>query len=139
MSRKKAVEKKPGAEYLDPTPLEVPLGLTLPRPLNEMVKDMVKHEMSEAADRSGYETLQEADDFDVPDYDDGEEPDFLSRHEILEAQEAPLDDFFEEEAARRESLRSANEREIEALTSRLQKLESLRDSPPGESGTADSD
>ena len=126
MARK--VKKKPGAEYLDPTPLEIPIGVSIPKPLHERVAAMVSNEMSALMESHGYETLQESDDFEV----DEEEPDFLSRHELLEAHEAPLDNFFEEEQHRREQARKANENEIEAIKTRLAQLESNPDSPPGD-------
>lgn len=76
---KELLEEKPvrinerGQEVLDPTPLEIPLGFRVPESLSEQVKRLVRRQLSEAADGRGYETFDEANDFDIP--DDQVEPD----------------------------------------------------------------
>lgn len=56
-----------GKEYPNPIPNEAPLGFVEQKPLHEQIRDMVKNEMSRQAEAEGFETLEEADDFDVDD------------------------------------------------------------------------
>lgn len=61
-----------GAEILDRTPVEIPLGYQRPETLEEKMRRMIAGELSRRAGALGRETLQEADDFDT-----GEEQDLL--------------------------------------------------------------
>lgn len=54
-------------EIVDSTPLEAPLDLKPSPGLTEIVRDLVRREMSQVADQLGYETFEEADDFDIED------------------------------------------------------------------------
>lgn len=56
-----------GEEILDPTPVSIPLNFKRPVPLNERIKQMVRDEASLLARENGYETFDEADDFDTDD------------------------------------------------------------------------
>lgn len=56
-----------GREIPDNTPVEMPLGLRMPKPLQELIKDIVRHQMSQEAAEEGRETFDEANDFDVED------------------------------------------------------------------------
>nr|QJB20011.1 MAG: hypothetical protein [Microvirus sp.] len=58
---------KNGEEVLDPTPIEVPIGLKKPMSLQEKMKLMVRQEMSVIAQANGMESFEEADDFDCDD------------------------------------------------------------------------
>jgi len=57
-----------GAEVLDETPIMIPSGLTRPETLAEKVAHMLRGErMRMAAEAQGFETFDEAEDFDVDD------------------------------------------------------------------------
>lgn len=68
-----------GQEIPDPTPVEMPLGFKRPKPLNEVVQEIIRRELSRQAEAEGKETWDEANDFDV---DDDEFP--VSPHELLD-------------------------------------------------------
>lgn len=126
----KKSQKVFGKEYPDPTPVEVPFDFKHPDDLSTMIKRMVRTELSDAADRAGYETWDESQDFDMEEYPDGT-PEFVSRYEYEEMEN---DDFFVEEETRRETARKARENEIENLKGQIAKLEdTLRVSSSGES------
>lgn len=59
-----------GEELPDDTPVEMPLKFKRPPTLQEQIKSMVRRELSDVASQQGFESFEEADDFDV---DDGEE------------------------------------------------------------------
>ncbi len=85
MPRRKGVNtrKKPRdfhKEYLDPTPIEIPVAFQQAEPLRDSIKRMVREEFSVAAKSSEMETFEEADDFNMSD----DEEDFLSPYEIVE-------------------------------------------------------
>lgn len=58
-----------GRELPDPTPVEVPLGFQRPESLTDMVRRMIRGQLSVAAAEEGHETFDEANDFDVPEED----------------------------------------------------------------------
>lgn len=58
---------KNGEEILDTTPVAVPIRFKVPIPLNERIKQMVRDEASQLAQQNGYESFDEADDFDIKD------------------------------------------------------------------------
>lgn len=59
-----------GQEYPDPTPMEPPLGYVPHVPLIDQIRAMVQRELGNAANAEGFETPEEADDFEVgEDYD----------------------------------------------------------------------
>lgn len=72
---KKIVKRNPkgraydekGQFYPDPTPVAPPIGYVPEVSMFDRVRDMVRREMSKAADEQGFETFEEADDFDVDD------------------------------------------------------------------------
>lgn len=66
-------------EYPDPTPVEMPLGFKRPPTLQEEIQRLIRVQMSQAAQDSGMETFEEADDFEVD-----EDPDPLSPYEVME-------------------------------------------------------
>lgn len=56
-----------GEELPDPTPVEVPAGFKEPESLQSMIARLVRTHVSAAAERHGFETVDEANDFEVPD------------------------------------------------------------------------
>lgn len=72
-------------EFPDPTPVEMPLGFRRPPTLQEEIQRIVRIQMSQQAQEHGFESFEEADDFEVDD-----DPDPLSAYEVLEmAPEGP--------------------------------------------------
>lgn len=57
-------------EIPDPVPVSLPLGFREPEPLADLIRRLVRNEVSQAASREGEETFEEADDFDVSDDDE---------------------------------------------------------------------
>lgn len=60
-----------GREIPDPRPMEMPLGMSKPESMEDMIRRFVRQEASRAASAEGMETFEEADDFDI----DDDEPD----------------------------------------------------------------
>ena len=56
-----------GHEVLDPTPLALPAGFKRPEPLADMMRRLVRTELSRRAEDAGLETFEESEDFDVDD------------------------------------------------------------------------
>lgn len=79
----------PRCEITDPTPMEIPLGMTKPETLEEIMARMIKSRFEIMAADNGYETEDEANDFEV-----GNEDDWKSPYELQEMQEDTP--FFEE-------------------------------------------
>lgn len=69
-------------EYPDPTPVEVPLGFKRPPTLQEEIQRIIRAQLSEHAQSRGFETFEEADDFNID-----EDPDPLSPYEVTEMQQ----------------------------------------------------
>lgn len=72
---------KQGRELPDDTPVAIPLGAKRPESLTEMMRRMIREDMSRAALDSGAESFDEANDFDV------EEPDaelFATEYEVMD-------------------------------------------------------
>lgn len=67
-------------EYLDPTPVEVPVHLRGGVSQMDSIKQMIRDALSEAAAAHEHETFEEADDFEI-DYDE-DEGDPISRYEF---------------------------------------------------------
>lgn len=74
---------KNGREYVDPVPVEWPVGVSQPESLEQKMARMIRTSVSQLAAASGQESFEEADDFDV------EDPDALpeSVHELDDDQE----------------------------------------------------
>jgi len=66
MRRSAVVLDPAGGEILDSTPMQPPLGYNPQPSMFDVMKDMIRRER-EALEREGYETPEEADDFDVDD------------------------------------------------------------------------
>lgn len=68
-----------GREIPDQTPVELPLHFKRPKPLAQLVQDLVRTELSKQASAQGQESFDEANDFYV------EDEDFpVSPHEMLD-------------------------------------------------------
>lgn len=67
-----------GEELPDPTPVEVPAGFKAPESIQSMIARLVRTHVSDAAQRQGFESVDEANDFDV---DDEEFPE--TKYEVL--------------------------------------------------------
>lgn len=76
--------RKSAKERVDPTPVEVPIQQ--PPTLKEMVRSIVRTEVSRAAYEQGFDTFEEHDDFEEEDPD----PDFTSRYEVVEMEEEDI-------------------------------------------------
>lgn len=59
-----------GREIPDPTPMAIPVGARRPESLTEQIKRLVGGALSSRMAEQGAETLDEANDFDIPDEDD---------------------------------------------------------------------
>lgn len=81
-------KRNPNLEYPDSTPVEWPLGVSVPESMEQKIARMVRTSVSQYAQEQGAETFEEADDFDVDD------PEALpeSIHELDDDQERILRD-----------------------------------------------
>lgn len=87
----------------DPTPIAPPIGYKREQPLFEKIRDMVRSaQLQEDLNKAGYETFEEADDFEVGDWDP----------------RSPYEEFFEPTP-------------VNELRRRQAEAESLASSPPG--------
>lgn len=66
MARKRVGVDSEGREVVDSTPMELPLGFEYPEPL-EVTLQKVMPLLSQKAGEQGFETEEEANDFDIPD------------------------------------------------------------------------
>lgn len=89
-----------GEEVLDPTPVAKPLGWRAPYTIQEQIQRFVRDELSRRAAQDGFETFEEAEDFNV-----GDDYDPRSPHEIDEDLPA-----WREEDQVKEAVRHAEER-----------------------------
>lgn len=71
---KRRNDPKKSREYLDPTPMAPPIGFTRPRHIVDDVREMVRMELSRQAAAAGYESFDEAEDFDIDDEYDPSSP-----------------------------------------------------------------
>lgn len=103
-----------GHEVPDPTPMTVPAGFEKPESLRDQMLRMIRGHFLAQRSAEGYETPEEAEDFDV---DDGE-PELASRWEWTEDQEAhALKKLAEEQrkAKEQQARREAEAAELAAL------------------------
>ena len=111
-----------GWEVPDPNPVEIPAGFRKPETLAEMVQRMVRGRVSEIAESEGYETFEEADDFEIADDEYMDDPSTPYEEEFdpmlgrgITAQEF-LDRKEYYEAKYQEALqREAEERHVDSL------------------------
>jgi len=71
---RRAADPAKKREHLDPTPMSPPIGYVRAPSMIDRIRDMVRHEMSTAAQTSGFESFEEAEDFDVDDEYDPASP-----------------------------------------------------------------
>lgn len=85
---------KQGREILDPTPVEMPVGMKRPESLQQMIQRLVRAQISQAAVDDGHESFEEANDFDIDEDDDlpltvyeqmGEEPGYAESEDGSDA------------------------------------------------------
>jgi len=102
----KNADRDPAKEYLDQTPVEWPVGVSVPESIEQKIARMVRTGVSQFAMENGAESFEEADDFDVGDPDGLPE----SVHELDDDQERIMAD---QAAVRRipPEFRAAYERE----------------------------
>lgn len=94
-----------GQEVPDPTPVAMPLGHINPEPLEVRMRRMIQMEMSQEAMRQGYESFEEANDFNVGDGDDER---FTDEDDIFTPNDPHVQNAFErEEPVVRERLTKA--------------------------------
>jgi len=55
------------AEVLDPTPVAMPVGFSRPPSMQELIARLVDKRFQQQLSESGFETIDEAEDFDMPD------------------------------------------------------------------------
>lgn len=72
------LERDPGREYPDPTPVARPVNWQAPPTIQDQIRRFVREEYSRYAADQGQETFDDADDFDVGD----DPPDRTSDHEL---------------------------------------------------------
>lgn len=58
-----------GREIVDDRPVEMPLGFKRPESLTEQIQRLVRGHLSRVAEQAGFESFEEAEDFDVEDDD----------------------------------------------------------------------
>lgn len=78
-----------GRENNDPTPHVLHVERHSSESLEARLKSMIRHELSQKAGEAGFETIEEANDFDVEEPFD-EDP-YLSRYQVMEF-EQPVSD-----------------------------------------------
>lgn len=64
-----AFDVKKRGEVLDDTPVAIPLKYTRMSRHNETIRQMIRAELSRVADDNGFESFEDADDFEVDDLD----------------------------------------------------------------------
>lgn len=107
----KARLDKNGHEILDPRPVEMPVGFHRPETLAEQIQRMVRTEFSEAASNAGFESFEDADDFDVEDEIDPGSPYEMEFDPVLGREVSPQMVVENEERFRQEYLEKAYENE----------------------------
>lgn len=121
-----------GREINDPAPMELPFGTRKPETLTDMIRRMIRVDVSAAASDAGGETFEEANDFDV-DEDDAEiNP---THHELTEEVVNEGVRFRKEQ---REKAARDKERAERAAASRRNRPEDDEDDVPEETDSAPS-
>lgn len=125
------VHDEQGHEIPDPVPMEPPLGYRRTPSLAEQIRMHIRSEaLRRAAEEAGYETFEEADDFDVGDDYDPTSP----YEEVFD----PAPDSADADAAFEEKLASAIARATEKLRGGVDKeggVEQTSDVPAKEATT----
>lgn len=84
-------------ENLDPTPIALPVRITRPLSEYDRFRNIIRNELSQQAASQGFETFEEADDFDVADDFDPKSPwelefDPVTKKEMLPAELSMLNE-----------------------------------------------
>lgn len=90
----KAEKKLDWKEYPDPTPVEIAMELKRPETMDEKIRRIVATRISEQAAEQGSESFDEANDFDIKDDFEVDEP--ASPHEIFDMEPEYPEDLVEE-------------------------------------------
>ena len=80
----KAIIDEHGREILNPVPAKFPAQLQRPTSTIELMKRVVRQELAISAQKQGFESFEDADDFDVPDDFDVEA---LTQYEMSDLEE----------------------------------------------------
>lgn len=96
-----------GREIPDPVPMEVPAGYAKPESLTDMMRRMIRQDMSSFAEQHGAETFDEANDFEMGD-DDAELS--ATHHELHEEVVGEVQRFNKEQAEAEAKARDSNGR-----------------------------
>lgn len=104
-----------GHEVPDPTPVAMPAGFQRPPSIRDLLRAMVSTELSRQAEAEGYESFEEADDFNV-----GDDPEIMRSDYELDADQerGSVGDFIEEHVRAREVDASAAADGSEKITSK---------------------
>lgn len=78
-----------GREILDPTPLALPVGFKRPETLEAQIQRLIKGRMSQAAAEAGYETFEDAEDFEIDEDDEPSAPYEMNFDPILGREISP--------------------------------------------------
>lgn len=98
-----------GREIPDPTPVTIPSGFRRPPTLQEQVQRLVRGELSRRAAEQGFETFEDADDFDVEGDEDPHTP-FETHFDPVLGKEISPAEFKAQEARYREEYLKAQQR-----------------------------
>lgn len=123
-----------GREIPDSTPLRLPAGFKRPETLAEQVQRLVRTHISRMAEEEGYETFEDADDFEVDDEFDPSTPyemffDPVLGREISAQQMKENSEFYKQEYLRRQK-DEFEQLDIEQYLRDLPRAR--RDTPPAE-------
>lgn len=105
---------KYGREIPDPKPVAIPTGFKRPETLAEQVQRLVRRYSAEKAEAEGFETLEDAEDFDVGDDLDPRTP-FEVYFDPVLGKELTLQEFKDREELLRKRFLQEQKREFEAL------------------------
>lgn len=104
---------KQGHEVPDPTPVAVPAHFKRPPTLAEQVQRLVRRYSEEQAEKDGFETLEESEDFDIG--DDPEDPGtiFETFFDPVLGKDITLQEYKEREPLYRERYLRAHQQQLE--------------------------
>lgn len=109
-----------GHEIPDPNPVAMPAGFKHPESLQNQIQRLVRGQISEAADAAGFETFEDAEDFDVDDEIDVDSPYEMEFDPTLGRDISPQMIRDDPERYRTDFVRNAlNDEESETLVQRV--------------------
>lgn len=104
-----------GWEVPDPRPVELPIGMTRPETVEQMIQRMVRGRLSDLAEEQGYETFDEANDFDVEDETFDPDTPYEVEFDPFLGREMTADDFMRRRDEYQALYEKAAHREAEEL------------------------